>query len=138
METLYIRPDQSVVVGTASRRNILKITAAAAAAIPIAACTSTTTPATVLPAVIAFIQSLMLKSCSIIPSAITIATVIADAFPAAAGVATIAEALAAEIVAAMCPTTPPASTTVLAVKLKTGNTVVLHGFHVVNGVLVEF
>ena len=79
----------------------------------------------------------MLQACSIIPSAVSIATVVADLFPAAAGVATITEALANQIVAALCPAppTPPVSHML---KLKSGDVVPLHGFHVVNGHLVEF
>ena len=121
-----------------SRRVLLSGAAVAAIALPVVGCGTATTPSTVLPAVIAFIQSLMLKSCSIIPSAISIATIIADAFPAAAGVATIAESLANEIVNALCPATPPSVPVPATFKLKAGTTVVLHGFHVVNGVLVEF
>jgi hypothetical protein len=61
-----------------------------------------TTPSTVIPAVIDIIQKAVAGLCSIVPVVQTVVDVIVAVFPAAAGVATITDALAAQIAQYVC------------------------------------
>lgn len=129
-----------------NRRAIMLGGAAAIAGVSMGNLSSCSGPQQVLPTVIDAVITVMTPACQVIPAIATLVDIIAKAFPAAAGVATISDALAQQIAKYVCALftsagvvpgqTPPASHK-LGVDVK-GSNVTLHGWTIVNGKIVQF
>lgn len=108
-----------------------------------------TTPQQVLPTVIDAVISVMAPACQVIPAIATLVDVIAAAFPAAVGVATISDAVAQQIAKYICGLFTNAgvvpdgkSEATLKGKMFSANVngkaVNLHGYTTINGKIVSF
>lgn len=106
-----------------------------------------TTPVQILPAVLDIIQKAVAGACQIIPVVATLVDVIVAVFPAAAGVATITDALAQQVAQYICGLfsnaglkagVHPGKTLMAHAVGPKAATVELHGYSVVNGVMTYF
>lgn len=99
----------------------------------LAGCSSTTG---VLPAVIDVVMQAVSVVCKVVPAVQTLVDIIVAAFPAAAGVATITDALAAQIAQYFCSLMPASHKLGAPVVANVNNkSVTLHYYAVVNGSL---
>jgi len=128
-----------------NRRNALFLGTTALAGAGLAAC-SNVTPTTVVPAVIDAITQIVAATCQIVPVVATLVDIIVAVFPAAAGVASITDAVAQQIAQYVCTLFKDAGAESgkaapeggFKVKAKNGAQIVLHGYRNVNGQIVYF
>lgn len=128
--------------GPTSRRNLLLGGVAAAAAVSMGQLSGCSATTTVIPAVVDVINKIIAGTCQIVPVLVTVVDVIVSVFPAAAGVATITEALAKQIADYICTLFKSAGFQhgkhpgkTLSAKVGTTN-IELHGYMVIDGQLV--